>query len=164
MRVQLERLLDRDTGPTVLLATLRADRDEALSGSAGGRVLDRAAHRIRLYRRPPHAEFDRELTRPHSLDDPWLADALAKIGDRYGIAEWLAAGPQLVRKLENARTSEKPVQQTAAALMDAAIDCYRAGYTQPIPEPLLLAAYQLDLPEHLRSTRSWVQSSIAVYW
>ena len=32
---QVERLLDLDTGPTVLLATLRADREDALRGTAG---------------------------------------------------------------------------------------------------------------------------------
>ena len=39
---------------------------------------------------------------------------------------WPAAG----HELERARASDDPVRQTAAALVDAAVDCYRAGYTQ----------------------------------
>ncbi|QYN41195.1 hypothetical protein K1T35_48530 (plasmid) [Pseudonocardia sp. DSM 110487] len=147
---QLERLLDRDTGPTVLLATLRADREEVLRGTAAERLFQRAAPRITLYRRPAGEEFEQELARARTHSDPWLVEALDRIGARYGIAEWLAAGPQLVDQLDRARASDDPVKQTAAALVDAAIDCYHAGYTRPIPEPLLLAARDLYLPEHLR--------------
>jgi hypothetical protein len=149
---QLERLLELEAGPTVLLATLRADAEDPLRGTAGGRLLRRATPRITMQRRPPRAELERELARARELDDPWLADALDKIGDRYGIAEWLAAGPQLADQLERARASDDPVKQTAAAFVDAAIGCYRAGYTQPIPEPLLLAGHRLYLPEHVRHT------------
>ena len=74
----------------------------------------------------------RELNRAAKLDDPWIREALAEIGDRYGIAEWLAAGPQLLRELGRTRTSSDPVEQTAAAIVDAAVDCYRAGYTTPV--------------------------------
>jgi hypothetical protein len=147
---QLDRLLDRTIGPTVLLATLRADAEDTLPGTAARRLLGRAAPRITLHRRPPPAEFDRELARARALDDPWLVEVFPKIGDRYGFAESLAAGPQLIDELERARASDNPVKQTAAALVDGAIDCYRAGFTQPIPEALLLAAYQLYRPEHLR--------------
>ncbi|QYN41198.1 hypothetical protein K1T35_48545 (plasmid) [Pseudonocardia sp. DSM 110487] len=166
---QLNRLLDLPVGPTVLLATLRADTQDAFRDTAGDRLLRRANTRITLHRRPLPAELERALARAHESDDLWLAEALDKIGDRYGIAEWLAAGPQLADQLEYARASDDPVKQTAAALVDAAIDCYRAGYTQPIPEPLLVAAHQLHLPEHLRhaprpltaEAMAWARTSIA---
>ncbi|WP_219413785.1 hypothetical protein [Pseudonocardia nigra] len=93
---RLNRLLDLPTGPIVLLATLSSDAEEALRDTAGWWLLQRAAHRIMLQRRPPRDDFERELARGRSLDDPWIAEALSKIGDRYGIAEWLGAGPQLV--------------------------------------------------------------------
>jgi hypothetical protein len=146
----LQRLLDLPVGPVVLLATLRSDAEYALRGTAGWRLLDRADHRILLHRRPPAGELRAELDRAGDLvaeqDDPWLREALAKIGDRYGIAEWLAAGPQLLRHLDGARTRDNdPVARMACALVDAAIDCYRAGYTSPIPEPLLLEAQRLYL-------------------
>ncbi|MGD9529970.1 MAG: hypothetical protein AB7V44_24680, partial [Pseudonocardia sp.] len=151
----LQKLRDVAVGPVVLLATLRTDAERALEGSAGWRLLDRAEHRIELQRRPHDpAELKRELDRAAELDDPWIREALTKIGDRYGIAEWLAAGPQLQRALGRARTSSDPVERTAAAIVDAATDCYRAGYTTPVPEPLLRAAQHLYQPptDHLDPT------------
>jgi hypothetical protein len=141
----LRRLLAVTEGPMVVLSTLRTDRETAL-GRPGWDLLDRRAHRITLHRRPPRAELDRELARARKLDDPWIVDALTHLDDRYGIAEWLAAGPQLLRHLDRARTRDNdPVARTGAALVDAAIDCYRAGYTSPIPEPLLAELYPLYL-------------------
>ncbi|MHA6617754.1 hypothetical protein [Pseudonocardia sp. DLS-67] len=146
---QVRRLLASPTGPIVLLATLRTDAENMLRGTPGWRVLDGQAHRITLHRRLPQEKFERELNRAHDLQDPWIAEALSKIGSRYGIAEWLAAGPQLLRELDRARTSSDPIDGAAAAIVEAAIDCYRTGYTQPIPESLLAEAHRLYLPEHL---------------
>lgn len=128
----LHRLLDLPTGPVVLLATLRTDAELALRGSPGWQLLDRADHRITLYRRSPDpAARQRELARAREFadtGDPWLREASAKIGDRYGIAEWLAAGPQLLRELERARSTDAdPVARAGAAIVDAAINCYRAA-------------------------------------
>ena len=141
----VQKMLNLPAGPVVLLATVRTDAERALEGSAGWRLLDQA-HRVELYRRPPDpSELQRELDRAAELDDPWICEALAKLDGKYGIAEWLAAGPQLLRELGRARTSGDPVQRVAAAVVDAAVDCYRAGYTIPIAEPLLIAAHRLYL-------------------
>jgi hypothetical protein len=148
---QMRRLLAGTTGPTVLLATLRTDAENTLRGTPGWKVLDSRAHRITLHRRPPPPEFQRELARARELRDMWISEALSKIGGRYGIAEWLAAGPQLLREFDRVGTSSDPTDRTAAAVVAAAIDCYRAGYTQPIPAPLLAQAHLLYLPEHVAS-------------
>jgi hypothetical protein len=83
----LEELLAVPDGPVVLLATLRTDVEQALRGTAGWRLLDRAEHRIHLHRHPPHedelrAELERLLhyrqflvgrhdaIRPSMHDDP----------------------------------------------------------------------------------------------
>lgn len=166
---QIRRLLALPAGPTVLLGTVRTDREAALRGSAGWDVLDRRAHRIALKRRPSRAELDRELARARELDDPWIAEALDRIGSRYGIAEWLSAGPQLLRALERVRTSSDTVERTGAAVVDAAIDCYRAGYTTPVPEALLRDAHQFYLdntaaptpPEVVTAALQWGRRPVA---
>jgi hypothetical protein len=58
----------------------------------------------------------------------------------------------LLHGLERARTSSDPLTRCAAAIVDAAIDCYRAGYTTPIAEPLLGAAHQHFLDEPTATT------------
>ncbi len=151
----LHRLLDLPAGPVVLLATLRTDAEFALRDSPGWQLLDRADHRITLHRRSPDRDVrERELARARDLadaGDPWLAEALDKTGDRYGIAEWLAAGPQLLRELERARSSDAdPVARLGAAIVDAAVDCYRAGYTRAVPAPLLHVAARLYLDDRAR--------------
>jgi tetratricopeptide (TPR) repeat protein len=67
-------------------------------------------------------------------DDPRIADALAH-ADAYGLAEYLAAGPELLRTWEAAwDTGSSP---RGAALVAAAVDCRRAGLTRPAPRALL---------------------------
>jgi hypothetical protein len=166
---QVRRLLAVRDGPLVLLGTLRTDREDALRATPGWELLDRRALRIPLKRRPPRAELERELERALGLDDPWIAEALARMGTRYGIAEWLAAGPQLLRELDRARTSSDPIERVAAAIVDAAIDCYRAGYTTPCPEPLLAEAHQLYLddphtptpPATFTAALNWARQPVA---
>ena len=142
----LARLLELPAGPVVLLATLRSDAEAALTGTPGAALLRPGrALRVPLRRRPDPDELAR--ARALAEHDPWLREALGAVDDGYGIAEWLAAGPQLLDHLDRARTSDTdPVARTAAAIVDAAIDCYRAGYTRPVPEPLLREAHQLYLP------------------
>ena len=143
---QVRRLLATTGGPTLLLATLRTDREDALRGSAGWDLLDRRAHRVVLHRRPHRDQFERELARARKLADPWIVEALSLIGDRYGIAECLAAGPQLLRELDRARTRPAgSIARVGAAIVDAAVDCYRGGYTYPVPNSLLREAHQLYL-------------------
>jgi hypothetical protein len=91
----LRRLLTAPDGPTVLLGTIRADVDESLRDTSGWRLLDRLAVWIRL----PRRFGDIELNAARELDtDPWIREALARMGDRHGLAEFLAAGPQLLRE------------------------------------------------------------------
>ena len=143
--VAVRRLLGNLDGPTILLGTVRTDREEVLRGTPGWDLLDRQADRIVLRRRPPGPEFEGELARARQLDgDPWIADALSSIGDRYGIGEWLAAGPQLLRELERARTSPpRSVARLSAAIVDAAVDFDRIGYNALIPVDALREACRL---------------------
>lgn len=64
--------------------------------------------------------------------DSRIAMALEQ-ADRYGLAECLAAGPQLMSLWDHAWES----QPRAAALVAAAVDCRRLGLTRPLPRVLL---------------------------
>ena len=143
---QIRRLLAAPSGPIVLMATLRADREEALRGTAEWSLLDRRAERFLIRRRPHRNEFERELVRARELSDPWIVEAVARIGEQYGIAEWIAAGPQLLRNLDRGRTSPpRSVERLGAAIVDAAIDFNRIGYDGLIPVDALREACTLYL-------------------
>ena len=104
-------------------------------------VLDQA-HRIFLERHFSRAEQRRAADLAE--DDARIADALTH-SDTYGIAEYLASGPQLLREWENAWS--KGHQPRAAALIAAAIDIRRAGYTAPLPTALLRQAHTVYLEQ-----------------
>ena len=134
---QLERLLDLSDGPTLLLATLCTDAEINLTGTAAARLLTNRAHRITLHRRPLRAEdHERELARARELHDPWIADALTKIGSRYGIVEWLAADPQLLTTPKQTSPSQAPAERTTTARRTATTDNDRPANSSGAPEPL----------------------------
>jgi tetratricopeptide (TPR) repeat protein len=136
----------------VIVATLRAveeDRITAGRDGAEGRQVQRdsqavldQAHRIFLERRFSTAEQERAADLAE--DDVRIADALTH-ADTFGIAEYLASGPQLFTEWENAWS--KGHQPRAAALIAAAIDIRRAGYTAPLTKALLQEAHTLYLDQ-----------------
>jgi hypothetical protein len=69
---------------------------------------------------------------------------LAHAGE-YGIAEYLAAGPELLRDLDNAW--EAGANPRGAALVAAAIDCRRAGYLSALPRELLVQVHEVYLEQ-----------------
>ena len=73
----------------------------------------------------------------------------------YGIAEYLAAGPVLLRDWEDARGAAAGRHARGAALVAAAIDLRLAGYTAPIPRAVLgqVQEQYLTGPEHGRTPR-----------
>ena len=160
---QVGRLASRDRHHRVIIATLRAaEQARILAGGASGdetprqalresrQVLEQA-HLIRVSRM-----FNSlELERARACDwDPRIAEALAHSG-AYGIAEYLAAGPELLRDWEDAHDSSAGPNTRGAALVAAAIDIRRAGHTSPIPRGLLDQAHELylDDPGHVRNPR-----------
>ena len=132
----------------VVMATLRAAEEAVLTNEAAGqeggwqpwkdaREVLELAHRIRLPRMfsPP----ERERARAQAWD-PRIGDALAR-ADVYGVGEYLAAGPELLRDWENAWSpntdARAPSHPRSAALLAAAVDIRRGGYTSPLPRTLL---------------------------
>ncbi|MET7888629.1 hypothetical protein [Streptomyces avermitilis] len=139
----LHRLLLSDP-QIIILATMRSheydryrDRVEIeLSGPAQeiwrqGRAVLRQAQIVHVERR--WTETERERARALTTD-PRLIRALA--GDkRFGVAELLAAGPELVESWQHAWVPGN--HPRGAALVAAAVDARRAGYHGPLPAEAL---------------------------
>jgi tetratricopeptide (TPR) repeat protein len=160
---QIGRVIAGTGGHRVVIGTLRAaEQAHITAGTPTGddaavqalrdvrQVLDLAAT-IRLPRMFTGPELDRARTREW---DPRVAEALAHSAD-YGIAEYLSAGPELLRDWEDARHSSAGPNARGAALVAAAIDIRRAGHTSPVSRALLDAVHEryLDDPGHARIPR-----------
>lgn len=152
-RTQVSRVLSGGGHHRVILATLRAVEErrftedlEAVDDSAREmnhqvRQTLEQAERIVLERLFTSQEQDRARAR---LWDERIADALECAGE-YGIAEYLAAGPELLRDLDNAW--DAGANPRGAALVAAAIDCRRAGYMSALPRQLLAEVHEAYLEQ-----------------
>jgi eukaryotic-like serine/threonine-protein kinase len=154
----------------VVIATLRATEETRLLHIAGSlpdgqltrggqAVLDQVTNRIALNRL--FSESERARTARLGRDDQRLADALGH-ADRYGVAEYLSNGPQL--RNEWLDGWERGSHPRGAALIAAAVDCRRAGYTAVLPRTLLNELHEYYLqgrggsilrPESLEAAWTW---------
>ncbi|MER5402572.1 tetratricopeptide repeat protein [Streptomyces sp. NPDC002599] len=152
------RLLRELTGRdgVVIVATIRAHerarltdartagaaeiREGARGLGAGLHILAKA-HEIRLERRWAEGEVAR--ARERGRRDERIAQAVDSAG-RYGIAEFLAAGPQLFAAWQDAWAPEGE-HVRGAALVAAAVEARRAGWHRPLPVALLRELHE----EHL---------------
>lgn len=146
------------TGPgngrrTVAVGTIRAqERARYLdvqgmgpqAGDSAGRATARdvlaLAHEIRLDRRWNDTEVARAQTFGR---DRRLAQAVGR-ADQYGVAEYLAAGPQLLAAWQDAWAPEGP-HVRGAALVAAAVEARRAGWSRPLPVALLRELHEQHL-------------------
>ncbi|MFI2089044.1 hypothetical protein ACH47C_18530 [Streptomyces rishiriensis] len=170
-RHDLTRLLDASRYGHRVLATMRAeeyarftrpdhigpDHLGAETRRAGEEVL-RLATRIELSRAWSPAELSR--ARNHN-SDPRIEAALAH-ADRFGVAEYLAAGPRLLDDWQHAWAPG--TRPRAAALVTGAVLARRTGIHRPLPLTVLdrlarpyLAERGGDLlrPEPLAEALSW---------
>ncbi|MEU4170836.1 tetratricopeptide repeat protein [Streptomyces sp. NPDC026665] len=133
----LAGLLAGPPGRVVVLATMRSQefrrydaREESrLTGSDrdAWRVQREVMHmavQVRLERRWSAAE----QARADTLQDPRVRLALGSC-DRFGLAEVLAAGPELLAAWENAWAPG--ANPRGAAIVAAAVDCRRSGLRRP---------------------------------
>ncbi|MET7574896.1 tetratricopeptide repeat protein [Streptomyces sp. NPDC005492] len=175
-RTNIARILGGNRHHRVILASLRAAEQARLTDALAGQgeaerlayheardVLEQA-HQLRVQRIFSPAERQRARTRDW---DPRIADALDH-ADTYGIAEYLAAGPDLLRDWQDAWSPNTdptaPTHPRAAALIAAAVDIRRAGHTSPLPRSLLEATHEHYLdqrggrrlqPETLETAWAW---------
>ena len=160
---RLARLLTANEAHRVIIATMRAAEQARLTSEdpsgddtarqvlRDARQLIEQAHTIRVSRMFSDPELERACARHW---DPRIAEALDHSGT-YGIAEYIAAGPELLRDWEDARSSSTGPNARGAALVAAAIDIRRAGHTSPIRRPLIDQVHEFYLgdTEHLRIPR-----------
>jgi tetratricopeptide (TPR) repeat protein len=163
---RLARLVTGEGHHRVIVATIRAAEQARLTTDSTGSASDEDAFRqglrdtrqvleqacpFRVSRMFSETELERARTRDW---DPRVAEALPHSGT-YGIAEYLAAGPELLRDWDDARNSSAGPNAVGAALVAAAIDVRRAGHTSPIPRALLDQTHKhyLTDPEHARTPR-----------
>ena len=144
-------------GHRVIIATIRtaeltritadgsSDDDAPRQALRDIRQVIELAHPIRVSRIFSPSELDRA----RSAEDPRVAEALSH-ADTYGLAEYLAAAPQLLEVWQNARDSVEGPNARGAALVTAAVDIRRAGYTSAIPRAALEAVHEhyLDARTH----------------
>lgn len=161
----------------VVVATLRAAEadnwstmpEEATALDTYRKVQDllKLARLFRLDRLFSPAE--RERARDY-VSDARIADALEH-ADEYGLAEYLANGPQRWEEWQNAwsvnTNPQAPTHPRGAALVAAAVDLRRAGYVSPIPRALLEEVHGIYLeqrggerlnPEPLARAWRWATS------
>ncbi|MGH3407239.1 MAG: hypothetical protein ACRDRJ_32775, partial [Streptosporangiaceae bacterium] len=176
-------LLERLAGPgaqnVVVLATMRYSEyrkrrpeDQQDEGAEhtdpmrAERKLMERARRLSLERNLTQAEITRARERAW---DPRIADALEHSGD-YGLAEYMAGGPELWERWRGARAVDNPgYLRVGGALVEAALDCRRAGFSRPVPESLLGSLYSAYLdkpplslltPEVLAEGLSWASKQV----
>lgn len=126
--------------PTVLVATLWPERylaftespDDGTGAVPPERVVVQSAHVAVIP--PVFSASEQTRAEAAAVRDRRLAAALGTAG--YGLTQTLAAGPQLVRHWELARTAHP----FAWAVLAAALDVNRLGAKAPIPGALLRAA------------------------
>jgi hypothetical protein len=148
----LTRLLGDGSRHVVVLATMRTQeharfdraREFSLDNPARhawrrGRDVIERAREVNLDRRWSAAEVQRARA---VADDPRLAQAVGQ-AERFGVAEILAAGPQLVTTVRNAWTPG--LHPRGAALVAAAVDCRRAGLHRPLPLAVLESIHEVYL-------------------
>jgi tetratricopeptide (TPR) repeat protein len=156
---------------SVLVATMRTSEYERFTARAQPPLDDHGRSAWRASRdvlRSAHIIIMRRLWSATELanaeaftDDSRIARALQQ-APTFGIAETLAAGPELLRDWRNAWTPGS--HPRGAALVAAAVDCRRAGLDEPVPRDLLLDLHhhyllarggQLLRPEPVAEAWAW---------
>ncbi|MGI5372699.1 hypothetical protein ACQEV2_00185 [Streptomyces sp. CA-251387] len=150
----LLRSLDGGRGHRVVLGTMRVEEYRRFEAREESRLTgsDRDAWRtqrevlqeadvIRLARRWSAGECERAAAH---AGDARIAAALLTC-DRFGIAETIAAGPELMAAWENAWAPG--TNPRAATLVSAAVDCRRAGLRSAVTPELLQRLHEPYLAE-----------------
>ncbi|MFI5845406.1 tetratricopeptide repeat protein [Catenuloplanes sp. NPDC051500] len=139
----------------VIVATIRNDELSKIDQVAFGTHDDPGISAKRfagdLLRR-----FARRIAVPNQLSEDEEARAAGSTDDRitqastqheYGFAEFLAAGPSLMARWTIGDGWDFLVRQ---AIISAAVDCRRAGYTRPVPSEALSRLFRGYLPQGMR--------------
>ena len=158
-RTDIARMMTGQRAHRIIVATLRAIEETRLNTETAGegdkwqfrrgaREVLEQAYRFRVARMLSTEEENRARAQAW---DSRIAAALAR-SDVYGLAEYLAAGPELLRDWENAWSPNTdprmPSNPRGAALIAAAVDLRRGGYASPLPRSLLEEVHGYYLQSH----------------
>lgn len=142
---------------TPVVATMRLKQWASFTSPVtGGSDREDGAHAAKVLNSAERVNLDRlwsdqELLRAGDSADTRVLDAL-EYQERYGLAEYLAAGPGLLEKWRAAWTPGGSPR--GAALVAAAVDLARTGLIGPYPRSVLLRLHQRYLDDaggrHLR--------------
>jgi tetratricopeptide (TPR) repeat protein len=142
-------VLDAAGGERFIVATMRAEEHAKFSGRIGvgaegvgrevlreGWDVLRLAARVGVPRMWSAGEIARASRRQ---DDQRVAEAVRHAGE-FGVAEYLAAAPQLLAEWRDAWAPA--MHPRAAAMVLAAVDARRAGVHRPLPSQVLLRMHE----------------------
>ncbi|MGV9453267.1 tetratricopeptide repeat protein [Streptomyces sp. NPDC003635] len=152
-RLEPSLLTSLTSAGLVVLATLRDERYDTLRDAADGvpaeggpsRMAAEAGLRVLNMVEPIVVRrrwSEGELARVAESDDSRLHEAHARHGV-HGIAEYLAAGPELLAEWRRAeRATTRGGHPRGAALVAAAVDLAHIGLIGDLPEPLLREVHE----------------------
>ncbi|MGI5325059.1 hypothetical protein [Actinomadura nitritigenes] len=165
------------TGKTrYIVATMRSEEYAKFSGRAASGLEGAGRDALRqgwdILRMATRIEVARMWSRDeiaqarHMQHDPRLADAVRHAG-QYGVAEYLAAAPQLLAEWRDAWAPG--THPRAAAMVLAAVDARRAGVHRPLPLSALLRLHEPYLesrgggrlrPEGVEEAMAWATTPL----
>lgn len=168
-------VLNAPGGDRFVVATMRSEEYAKFSGrmttaldGIGREALRQGWDVLRL---ATHVDVPRmwsrnEIARARSVSDPRLADALGH-ASQFGVAEYLAAAPQLLAEWRDAWAPA--MHPRAAAMILAAVDARRAGVHRPLPMPVLRQLHEPYLrrrggtclrPETVKAAVNWATTPL----
>jgi DNA-binding SARP family transcriptional activator len=147
-RAAIARQLADDGCHRVVVATLGAVEDSRYCVPKNTEMLRDAIETLALARRfhldRIFSSAERRRAREQAGHDSRIARSLAH-ADEYGLAEYMTAGPQLLRIWQSGWA--RGVHPRGAALVAAAVDCRRAGLTRPVDPAMLTGAADVYLDQ-----------------
>lgn len=172
----VRKLLGTPRQRRFILATMRSEEYAKYSGRAGHGSADlgretlrhgwdvlRLATRLNLSRLWSPAELARA---EEHRGDPRINEALSH-AERFGVAEYVASGPQLLADWQDAWAPG--THPRAAALVQAAVDARRAGIHRPLPLSVLAQIHEHYLqkrggellrPEPIETALAWATTPL----
>ncbi|OZV71923.1 hypothetical protein CA850_32820, partial [Micromonospora echinospora] len=147
----LQRLCPTGRADVVVVATIRDEElsrlDHAATRGRDGTELTTAGVDEAAAKLVAQIRGRRRIPVGQHLTDSERADAEATGDDRItaaltagvGFAEYLAAGPAMMRRWS---VGDGPLFEVGQALISAGVECRRAGYTAPVPRDILAKLYR----------------------
>jgi predicted negative regulator of RcsB-dependent stress response len=132
-------------GQVMLLGTMRAAQYARYGAEQEVTLLERKVlERATMVNLPRRLDAEEQARAVEQAGDPRIAAALVQL-HRYGLAEYVAAGPALLDRWRTGQSVE--VEPVGAAIVAAAIDWRRAGRSTPVPGSVLKELYPVYLED-----------------